>query len=261
MPARSREIPLLGGSLTSPVRVGDFVRRRVGPWAPAVHAVLRHLEAVGFDGAPRVIDLNDKDELLTFIEGRPGVRPRPPALLEDHGLANLGRLLCRYHEAVSDFVPAPESVWRVGKVPFERGYVICHGDLVPGNTIWRDDRPVALIDWDFAEPGLPVTDVAQLAWTAVPLRSDDQWLEEGFPSRPDLRHRLAVLCDAYGRFEPGEVLDALLELHQLLSERMRRFAAAGMEPWMMLLDRGDLKAGEAQRLWLKRNRGLLTGDA
>src|SRR5688500_1392340 len=128
MPA-SPETPLLGGSLTSPVRVGNFVRRRVGPWAPAVHAVLRHLEVVGFEGAPRVIDLAGDEELVTFIEGRAGIRPRPPALLQDHGLANLGRLLRRYHDAVRDFVPPPGTIWRVGEVPFEAGHVICHGDL------------------------------------------------------------------------------------------------------------------------------------
>ena len=37
------------------VRVGDTVRRRRGHWTPAVHALLDHLESVGFDAAPRAL--------------------------------------------------------------------------------------------------------------------------------------------------------------------------------------------------------------
>jgi hypothetical protein len=34
----------LGGNLNDAVRVGGTVRRRAGPWTPAVHALLRFLE-------------------------------------------------------------------------------------------------------------------------------------------------------------------------------------------------------------------------
>ena len=53
------EIPLADGSMTTVVRVGDTVRRPVGRWTPAVHSLLRHLEAVGFEGAPRVLGFDD----------------------------------------------------------------------------------------------------------------------------------------------------------------------------------------------------------
>ena len=54
-----QEIPLIGGNTSTVVRVGDTVRRNVGPWTPAVHALLRHLEYVGFTGAPRVLGIDD----------------------------------------------------------------------------------------------------------------------------------------------------------------------------------------------------------
>ncbi len=38
-----------GGNTGGAARVGDTVRRTAGAWTPAVHAVLRHLEAAGFD--------------------------------------------------------------------------------------------------------------------------------------------------------------------------------------------------------------------
>jgi hypothetical protein len=43
------EVPLLGGRITpGVVRVGDTVRRPVGPHSTFVHALLHHLEHVGF---------------------------------------------------------------------------------------------------------------------------------------------------------------------------------------------------------------------
>ena len=38
-------------------RQGDLVIRDTGPWTPAVHALLRHLEDVGFPAAPRLVAL------------------------------------------------------------------------------------------------------------------------------------------------------------------------------------------------------------
>jgi hypothetical protein len=51
------EIPLAGGNMSGGVvRVGDTVRRPAGPWTPAVHALLTHLHAAGFRGAPLMTD-------------------------------------------------------------------------------------------------------------------------------------------------------------------------------------------------------------
>jgi len=62
------EIPL-GGNLNEAVRIGNTVRRRAGPWTPAVHALLRFLEHEGFP-APRVLGIDERHrEILTYIEG------------------------------------------------------------------------------------------------------------------------------------------------------------------------------------------------
>ena len=46
----------MGGavSLSYAIRHGDTILRPAGPWTPAVHALLRHLEEVGFPASPRV---------------------------------------------------------------------------------------------------------------------------------------------------------------------------------------------------------------
>ena len=40
------------GSVTTVRRIGETIRRLVGPWTPAVHALLQHLETAGFARAP-----------------------------------------------------------------------------------------------------------------------------------------------------------------------------------------------------------------
>ncbi len=44
---------LAGGFVNAVVLVGSTVHRSTGPWTPAVQALLRHLEAVGFRESPR----------------------------------------------------------------------------------------------------------------------------------------------------------------------------------------------------------------
>jgi hypothetical protein len=71
----SDEEPLSDGGLTGAERVGATVHRETGPWTPAVHALLRHLEAAGLE-APGVLGIDDEGrEVLTFVEGCAGVEP------------------------------------------------------------------------------------------------------------------------------------------------------------------------------------------
>src|SRR5689334_24227154 len=87
-------------------RVGDVVHRAAGPWSPAVHALLRHLEAANFAGAPRVVGGgfdDDGREVLTFIPGD-FVHPRA---WSDAGITAVGQLLRQLHDAGAGFEPPP----------------------------------------------------------------------------------------------------------------------------------------------------------
>ena len=90
------EIELHGGTHGPVVRVGDTVRRVPGAASQAIHALLRHLELVGFSGAPRCLGFDDKGrEILTFIPGEVAVRsvgqPLPDYVRSDASLMQLGR--------------------------------------------------------------------------------------------------------------------------------------------------------------------------
>ncbi|MEO9255365.1 MAG: hypothetical protein ABI305_07500, partial [Tepidiformaceae bacterium] len=127
----------MDGNVTAVVRVGDTVRRTPGPWTPAVHALLKHLEQAGFSAAPRVNGFDDRGrEVLSFIDGE--IRRQPGPWMSDAMLARVARLLRGLHEATRGFVLPEGTSWLFGQpvVP-GREQVICHNDIAPRNTVFR----------------------------------------------------------------------------------------------------------------------------
>jgi len=194
-----KDVKLSGGGRTAVHRRGDVVLRDAGPWTPAVHDLLRHLEAVGFEAAPRLvgsgIDATGR-EMLTFIEGE-FVQPGPWTI---SGAAALGRLLRDLHRATSTFRPAPEAVW----FPWHSRHlggpvkVIGHCDVAPWNIVARGGLPVGLIDWEFAGPVDPLVELAQLCWLNAKLHDDIVAEREGLPPLAERARHLAAIADGYG---------------------------------------------------------------
>jgi Phosphotransferase enzyme family len=218
------EEPLPGGGMAPVVRSGQTVRRRTGPWTPAVHALLRHLEAVGFDGAPRVLGIDeDGREVLTFVEGVDGHHGKGPHT--DEALAAAGRLIRRYHDAVAGFSPPPGAQWRF-QAGAPREGIVCHNDLGPVNTIYSEGVPTTLIDWDFAAPAPPAWDLAYAAYRFAPLYDDADCVRLGYPVGPR-GPRIRVLCDAYGLEDRHGFLDLIAARVRALYDTVRLGAEAG----------------------------------
>jgi hypothetical protein len=251
-----REV-LDGGVNDGATRVGSCVLRPTGEWSAAVHQLLRHLEKVGFGGAPRVLDIDrDGNEVLTFIDGEAGSLTYPAALLEEEGVVEWGCFIRRYHAAVASFVPPPEAVWRVGRKPLSPGEIVCHGDLGHWNAVWRDGHVVGAIDWDFAEPDSPLRDLATAALGVVPFLDDDR-ASRHFPRPPDRRRRLAALCDAYGATSPHDLLDAAVAYLKTEADRVIMFGGERREPWASHLRRGTVEVLNKRVRWIETNRSNL----
>lgn len=156
-----QEIPLLGGDVTDGVvRVGDTVRRPSRASTASVHALLRHLERYGFEGAPRALGVDERGrEVLSYVEGGSAARPLPGYALSGESLAALARLLRGFHDAAEGFVPPREAVWETGSNDDEAPRLIGHCDVNLDNVIFRDGLPVALIDFDMARPTTRLFDV------------------------------------------------------------------------------------------------------
>ena len=249
------------GFVSSPVKVGDTVRRQAGPWTPTIHALLRFLNDNGFTYAPEPLGLDDQGrEILRFLPGNAAVRPWPPQLLQNDGLWQAARVLREYHDVVKGFVPPADAEWRIGGMSYKPGQIIRHGDLGPWNTLWQNGQLTGLIDWDFAEPGDAITDLAQLTYYFVPLRQEKGWQDAGFSDRPDFLARLNVLCSSYGEFTADDVIGALQRwLHEEL-RRIREYGKRNIEPWVSFLRRGDDVELLGDLAWLTDVRENLTND-
>jgi aminoglycoside phosphotransferase (APT) family kinase protein len=221
---------LVGGRMTSGItRIGDRLRRPTGPWSPAVHEYLLHLESVEFAGAPRVLGVEPGWEILTYLDGdvandpqwEPGRDAQLPAYARtDAALAGAARLLRRLHTAAVGFDPVITD-YRFHPHPPRPGQVVSHGDLGPWNTVYRQGLPVAFIDWDAAHPVDPVDDVAAAAWAFVPLEPPERFGEVGFKPAPELATRLRLFVDAYGLTDRRAILPALQRAKLTEAERVK----------------------------------------
>ena len=248
------EEEVLSRGVTSVVRVGDTVRRATGPWTPAVHALLRHLEHIGFDGAPRVLGIDAEGrEVLTYVEGETPALPPPVWAATDEALAGVARLLRGYHDAVEGFEPPADAAWRRWLGAPAEPETICRSDLQPPNVVFRAAAPVAFIDWDFAAPGPRLWDVAAAAANWVPLGGAEGWppVERG--------PRLRMLCDVYGleRNERARLLDLVATRRRVGYESHRRWAAAGVPGFVELWAAGSGEAILSDLRWLERSRPQL----
>src|SRR5690606_36035165 len=148
---------LASGGVTDVVRVGATVRRPVRPFSATVQAYLRHLREQGFDAAPEPLGVDEQGrEVLSFVPGDVPVEPLPDYAVSDDALRDLARLVRRLHDAAEGWVPPQDAVF--GSLPgtleppleplFDATELVAHQDYCPGNVVFRDGRPVALIDFD-----------------------------------------------------------------------------------------------------------------
>lgn len=192
------EIPLPGGNVGGAVRVGATVRRPTGPWTPAVHALLDHLNGAGLDSIPEVLGIDDRDrEILTYLPGR--AVDVDVEIVPDELLTAAVEWLRRFHQTVRDFRPAGPVRWRNGTWTLAADEIICHHDPGAYNWIVEGHRLVGVVDWDMAAPGRPIDDLAFMAWNAIPLH-------QPLPSEY-VAARLRLMAAGYGDVSPVGLLE------------------------------------------------------
>jgi hypothetical protein len=225
------ETLLLGGTANRGlvVRVGDTVRRPLRASSAATHALLEHLDRVGFTGAPTLLGTDSQGrEVLSYVPGETVTSPYPAWSMTDEALDSVARLLRSYHEAVADFRPVGLD-WAE---PVPSAYVtglISHNDPNLDNVVFRDGVAVALIDFDLAGPGSPLWDVATAVRLWAPLRPDADIADV---RRGRTLTRLRRFADAYGMTESDRLrlVDAAAENHIWCMDYVRRGAETG-HPW------------------------------
>ncbi len=228
-----------------------------------MHAVLRHLEDAGFDGAPRARGFDDQGrERLTFLPGQTlgetdaadtedqQRRPWPDWLRSGDALRQVGAWLRTLHDATATFRPAADAVWFTGR-PWQPGLLIAHLDASPWNAVWADGALVGFIDWETASPSRREDDLAFSALTWVPLLTAEIAEEAGFGDAADRHRRFHLLLDAYG-YTGGRaaIRDAIIGRVARNVAMIRQFADGGepifrrMLPWAADLERSGNEVAE-----------------
>jgi aminoglycoside phosphotransferase (APT) family kinase protein len=206
---------LHGGTHGPVVRVGDTVRREPRPSTQAIHALLRHLEFKGFDGAPKALGFDKQGrEVLSFIPGdaagQRGTGTPPAYVREVSTLVDIARLLRRYHDATAGFVAPHDAIWAFQVGAPHHGEVICHNDIGPWNVVFSDGQPIALIDFDTAAPGPRDWDIAYALYRFVPYVPDEVCTIIGWTRPPDRPARLRAFCEAYGLADWSHILEVMV---------------------------------------------------
>lgn len=198
------EEPLIGDGVTPGItRVADTVRRPVRPFTTAIHAYLTHLHQAGFSDAPKPLGIDEQGrEALSFVEGDVPREPLPPEATGEDVLAALAGLIRRLHDAAQSWTPPRDAVWATlpgtEAIPLvdTDAELVGHRDYCPGNVVFRNGLPAALIDFDLARPTTRVHDIANALYWWVPLLHP----QDRTPAlaSADIPRRTAVFADAYG---------------------------------------------------------------
>jgi hypothetical protein len=245
------EIRLEAGNTNSVWRRGATIRRSTGPWTPAVHGLLRQLAAAGFQGAPRVLGLDEQGrEVLTYLEGEVPDYPTAPQLWSDAVLEEVAALLRRLHDATVG-LDLPDGGWREGAAAPEGGEVICHNDVAHYNTVFQAGRPIAFIDWDFAAPGPRAWDLAYAAYRFVPLSPDPAAIELGMVPPVDRAGRLRRFCDAYRLVDRAGLVDTMLRRVQTVCDLIVSQAAKGDRFFQQHLAEGHVDGYERDLVFIE----------
>jgi hypothetical protein len=255
---------ILPGGLGNEGRVarrGDSVRRPVGPWTPAVHDLLRHLERAGFSGAPRVLGLGHDVEWLEFIPGEVAVPPFPAWSATDDLLVSVAQLQRRLHEAASGFRPAPDAIWGDQAPPREfSGTLVCHNDACLENVVVSGGRAVAFIDFDFARPVDRLWDIAIALRHWVPMRDPRDLDEHRSHVDSVARCRLFLAEHALGARERERTLDALLSFLDGAVGYVRAHAEAGHTGHAAEWNAGYADKNRRAHRWIERHRAALATE-
>ena len=219
----THEIPLAGGNVNpgQVVRVGDTVRKPTRPGCESVHAVLLHLERVGFEHAPRFLGFDDKGrEILSFIPGVNVWDSQHRIIRSPAGVATIGRLMRELHDALDTYTPPENAVWAARLRDPLGGDRLIHGDIGPWNLVAEPDSDQChIIDWETVAPGRLVWELSYTLQTVAHLWHDPPpWTPEGF-TEAETAARLRAFADGYG-------LDhaSLVECVRFASERSQSMA-------------------------------------
>lgn len=227
------EIPLPGGQRTpGVVRIDNTVRRPLSEGWEFRHALLRHLETVGFPFSPRILGVDEQQrEILTYLEGETMVGG-------EVSLREIGAMIAAFHSATAGTTLAGSHE------------LVCHRDIAPWNTIHQHGHLVGMIDFDAAEPGNHLDDLAYAAWT---------FLNIGSVPQADVVTGLQKITGGYGLVDRTGLAEAILQQQSRVLSWRKELAASASDPRLRKFSRERTHLIRQQMAWVEQHQQLLDG--
>jgi len=181
--------------------------------------------------------------VLSYLDGHVAWQPaQPPAVTGPASLARAAELVREFHDLTAG-------------TPLAAGCeVVCHNDLAPQNTVYRDAgaglRPVAFIDWDIAAPGARIHDLAHVCWQYI-------GLGPGIADATAAGERMRLICDSYGLADRNRLVDTVLWWQDRCWRGILAKAEAGEPAMIGLRDSGAADAVRREFGWVARHRAEL----
>lgn len=237
----------ISGRVTTLRRRGQRVWRPHAHGSSAVIELLQHLELRGFEGAPRLLASEVDDGMeVSWLDGWVPDESETWKL-DDPTIGSVGALLREYHECVCDF--APSSGFEEGPQTRTTGAIVCHGDIAPRNTVFRDGMATAFIDWDGIWIADPLWDLAHAVWQFAPICGDDDpWLSD-CPDPPDRFARTRALVRGYAleRHRASDFGQRIVDVIAGCQLSVERKAADGQPAFEAMVREGMLDTLDRRR--------------
>ena len=268
-------VVLSGGNSNAQVlRVGQTVRRIASSATKTVHRLLDHVRANGFLACPEPMGFDEKGrEVLSYIEGDTGI---PESIwLGDEAMLSSVTLLRTFHDASQNFARTDTQCWGIepgvlinqplldDAVGNDNAVdeVICHNDFAPYNFVFKNNRTIAVFDFDLCSPGQRITDFAYLAYWMVPLSfSADDMQTHTLADIANNSQRLKKLCASYPMSFDTHLIDHVERaLYKMADEPFAR-KVLGDVVAQKLVDEGHLAHWRKELIGFQENRHLLEAN-
>ena len=226
-----KEITLKGGrSTVGVVRIGNTLRRPHKQESRFADSVLTYLQEQGYPYSQRYFGQDEIGrDMFAFIEG---YVPDEIGNTTFAQLCEFMKIVKELHDVSSGFAP--------------KGKVICHNDLSPCNTVFRNHIPVAIIDWDSAAFGERWEDLTYILWL---------WINIGSHQRNEI--------DIIGQMK------SVLTVYRADKQTLRGFADKLI--WRMNKVVADMSFDNYQyertkdwvnfsKIWVEQNRRIITEE-
>jgi thiamine kinase-like enzyme len=211
------EEKLEGGNISSVAKIGKTVRRNQNKYSNSIHELLKYLEKSNYHFSPRYLGTDEKNrEILTYIEGEVGNDPVKNYIRSTDMITMIAKEMRQFHDQTKEFYKSTNLTWQINYPNTNENEVICHNDFAPYNTVFRNEEPVGLIDFDMCGPGPINWDIAYSLFTYIPLSS--YWEDENGKTirynrnehMKDRKEKIQVFFESYGIEMTKKIMDMVI---------------------------------------------------